>query len=78
MVMLLQIIKCVDDVFQSIHVIPIDVPISQVSVALVLNVSNVVLHDISSNVISKFNVSLEHSHLQFTENLKQRYEEINS
>ena len=76
--MFFKIIKSVNDVFQAIHVIPVDVPISQVSVALVLNVSNVVLHDISSNVISKFNVSLEHSHLQFTENLKQRDEEINS
>ena len=56
--MFLKIIKCVNDVFQAIHVIPIDVPISQVSVALIANISDVVLHDISGNIIFEFNVSL--------------------
>ena len=64
--MFLKIIKCVNDVFQAIHVVPVDVPISQVSVALISNVSDVVLHDISGNVILELNVSLQHCHLELT------------
>ena len=68
--MLLQIVEGVDDVFQPIHVVPIDPPVSQVSVALVLDVPHVILHDISGNVISELNTSLQHRHLQFAENLE--------
>ena len=69
----LQVVKGMDDVFESIHVISINVPISEISITLVLNIPHVVFHNFSGNVLSKLYVPFQHCHLKFTQNLKVKF-----
>jgi len=63
----LKVVESVDDVLESVHVISVNVPISEVPVAGVLDVPDVILHDLPGDVLAEGNVSLQHGHLQLTQ-----------
>jgi len=63
----LKVVESVDDVLKSVHVISVNVPISEVPVAGVLNVPDVILHDLPGDVLPEGNVPLQHGHLQLTQ-----------
>ena len=65
----LKVVESVDDVLESVHVISVNVPISEVPVAGVLNVPDVILHDLPGDVLPEGNVPLQHGHLQLTQHL---------
>ena len=66
----LKVVESVDDVLESVHVISVNVPISEVPVAGVLDVPDVILHDLPGDVLAEGNVSLQHGHLQLTQHLQ--------
>ena len=66
----LKVVESVDDVLESVHVISVNVPISEVPVAGVLDVPDVIFHDLPGDVLAEGNVSLQHGHLQLTQHLQ--------
>lgn len=49
--MLLEVLEDIDDVFQSIHVVPEDEPVSQVPVRRVGHLTELVGHYVASNIV---------------------------
>lgn len=60
-------VKGVHDEFEPVHVVPVDVPIAQVSVRRVFDVSNVLGHDLPGRGLVVHDALLQHGHLQFAE-----------
>ena len=63
---LLKIVERVDNVLEAVHVVPVDVPVPQVPVARVLNVSHIIVHDLPRDVLPKLDIPLKHRHLELT------------
>ena len=63
-------IKNTECVFQSIHVVSVNGPISNVAIAVRLNITNILAHYIPTNVLILLNSLFKHSDLQFTQDLK--------
>ena len=68
----LEIVKGMDDVFEAVHVVPVDVPVPEVPVARVLDVPHVVVHDLPGDVLPELNVPLQHRHLELAQHLQCR------
>ena len=66
----LQVAEGVDDVLEPVHVVSVDVPVAQVPVRLVLDVSNVRGHYFPGHVVVREDALLEHGHLEFAQQLQ--------
>jgi hypothetical protein len=66
----LEMAEGVNDVLEAVHVVSVDVPVSEVPVGLVLNVPDVRGHDLPGDVLLRPNSLLQHGNLQLAQNLK--------
>ena len=56
--MLFKMIKSMNDILKTVHIVSVYVPITKVSVALVLDVTDIIFHDVSRNIIPDVDISL--------------------
>ena len=55
--MFFQMIKGMNYILETIHIVSIDVPVTKVSVTLVLDVSDIIFHDVSGDITSNVDIS---------------------
>ena len=67
----LEVIECVYDILEAVHVVPVDVPVAEVAIAGVLGVADLLAHDVPGHVLPSRDATFQHRHLQLTEHLEQ-------
>ena len=68
----LEMVEGVYDVLQPVHVVPVNVPVSEVAITLVLYVPHVLAHDVTGDVLALEDALLQHGHLEFAQDLGER------
>ncbi len=70
----LEVIERMNDVFEPVHVVPVDVPVSHVPVRRVLDVPDLLGHDGPGGGRRRGQALLQHGHLKLAQDLRQRKE----